>query len=136
MPPVDYRDEVKIESRVWLRRLYWTAGSLALVIGFIGIFLPVLPTAPFLLLASMCYARASVRLYNWLMNHQWFGPPLRDWKRTKALPLRVKILAISMIALSAGASVIFLIPLVPVKIFVTVCCSAVAFYLAFVIPTR
>lgn len=134
--PIDYGSEVKLEERTWLRRIYWTAGTLALVVGIVGIFLPVLPTVPFILLASVCYARASRRLYNWLMNHRWFGPPLRDWKRTKTLPSKVKVMAISMIAISASVSVFFLIPLMPVKIFVAVCCTAVSLYLAFVIPTR
>ena len=133
---IDYRDEVSLEARPWLRRVYWLAGSVSLVVGIIGIFLPVLPTVPFLLLASICYARASVRLYNWLMNHRWFGPPLRDWKRTKSLPVKVKVFAISMIALSGGYSVVFLIPLLAMKVFVSVCCTAVAFYLALGIPTR
>jgi len=134
--PVDYGSEVTLEKRPWLRRFYWLAGTLALVLGILGVFLPVLPTVPFILLASVCYARASNKLYNWLMNHRWFGPPLRDWKRTKALPSKVKVAAISMIALSAGISIGFLIPLLPVKIFVAVCCTSVAYYLAFVIPTR
>jgi uncharacterized membrane protein YbaN (DUF454 family) len=72
----------------------WTliiSGSTALGLGVLGIFLPLLPTTVFLLIAAACYARSSDRLYTWLMNHKWFGPYIRNWREHKAMPLKSKI---------------------------------------------
>ena len=110
-------------------------GHSALTLGVIGIFLPVLPTVPFVLLASICYANASVRFYNWIMNHRFFGPPLREWRATRSLPLRVKLFAVSMIVLSAGFSIVFLIENRWVDVGVAAVCSGVIVYLLR-IPTR
>jgi uncharacterized membrane protein YbaN (DUF454 family) len=92
----------------------------SLIVGMIGAFLPVLPTTPFVLLSACCYARSSVRFYNWLMNHRVFGPPLRKWKESGAIARRHKILAITMITLSVGSSIIFFIPILAVRIFLGV----------------
>lgn len=131
----DYSHHVRLAQRRWVRGLLIFLGSSALVLGVVGIFVPVLPTVPFILLASICYARASVRFYNWLMNHRYFGPPLLEWQRTKALPVHVKVFAITLIILSAGFSIIFLIRPTWVKVVVGSVCSGVIVYLLR-IPTR
>jgi uncharacterized membrane protein YbaN (DUF454 family) len=71
-------------------------GSFALILGIIGIFLPLLPTTPFLLLASACYARGSPRLHLWLRSHPSFGRYLRDFEDGRGIPLRGKVLALLM----------------------------------------
>ena len=71
-------------------------GSLALVLAVLGIFVPLLPTTPFLLLASACYARGSPRLHQWLRNHPSFGKYLRDFEDGRGIPLRGKVLALVM----------------------------------------
>lgn len=60
-------------------------GTLALVLGIIGIFLPILPTTPFLLLASFFYVRSSKKLNHWLLNHKYFGAYLTDYIEYKAI---------------------------------------------------
>lgn len=73
-------------------KLIWlTLGLFFTGLGFVGAFLPVLPTVPFLLLATACFARSSRRLEAWLLNHRSFGPLLRDWREKGAIPLRGKI---------------------------------------------
>ncbi|MGI9409707.1 MAG: YbaN family protein [Hyphomicrobiaceae bacterium] len=62
------------------RTLWKLAGTASLVIGVIGIVVPLLPTTPFLLLAAFCYQRGSERLHDWLVNHPRFGPAIRDWR--------------------------------------------------------
>ena len=62
-----------------------------MALGIAGIFLPLLPTTPFLLLAAACYVRSSPRLYRWLMNHRWTGEYIRDYREKRGLPLRTKI---------------------------------------------
>lgn len=71
-------------------------GSFALVLAVLGIFLPLLPTTPFLLLASACYARGSPRLHQWLRHHPSFGKYLRDFEDGRGIPLRGKVLALLM----------------------------------------
>jgi uncharacterized membrane protein YbaN (DUF454 family) len=112
----DYSKEVKPHKRFILRHILILIGTISLILGFIGIFLPVLPTTPFILLSAICYSRASTRFYNWLMNSRIFGPTLRRWKETGCISLRVKISAISLIVITMGISIIFWIPLLAVKI--------------------
>jgi uncharacterized membrane protein YbaN (DUF454 family) len=70
------------------------AGTLSLATGVIGIFLPLLPTTPFILLAAACYARSSKRLEAWLLDHRRLGPPIRDFRAGRGISLRVKIIAL------------------------------------------
>ena len=64
-------------------------------LGFVGIFLPVLPTVPFLIVAVACFARSSPRMERWLLDHQAFGPMLRDWREKGAIPLFGKLMALA-----------------------------------------
>ena len=72
-------------------------GSVALALGIAGIFLPVLPTTPFLLLAAALYVRSSQRLYEWLMSHKHLGPYIKNFRENKAIPLRVKIVSVTLV---------------------------------------
>ena len=81
-------------------------GSSALAIGIVGILLPVLPTTPFLLLASFCYIRSSKRLYNWLINHKIFGSYIYNYLTYRAVKRSVKIGALLFLWLSLLTSII------------------------------
>lgn len=72
------------------------AGALALLLGVVGLFLPLLPTTPFLLLASACFARGSTRLHRWLVHHRVFGVYLRNVEAGNGIPLKAKIVALAM----------------------------------------
>lgn len=72
-------------------------GSLSLALGILGIFLPVLPTTPFLLLTAALYVRSSARLYDWLMSHRHLGPYIKNFRENKAIPLRVKVVSVSLV---------------------------------------
>lgn len=72
-------------------------GTISFVLGVVGIFLPVLPTTPFLLLTAALYARSSEKLYVWLMNHKIFGEYIRNFREEKAIPLKGKIMSIGML---------------------------------------
>ncbi len=72
-------------------------GTLSLILGVIGIFLPVLPTTPFLLLAATLYLRSSKPLYDALLNHPYLGPYIRNFLEYRAIPLRVKVISVSTV---------------------------------------
>lgn len=82
-----------------MRVLWAIFGALALMLGIIGIALPLLPTVPFLLLAAFCFARSSVRLHSWLVDHPRLGPPIADWRNRGAIGRSAKKAAtISIVA--------------------------------------
>ena len=83
-----------------VRLLLWLLGAISLALGLIGLFLPVLPTTPFVLLAAACWARASPRLHHWLRTHPRFGAQVRAWDEHGAIPRRGKWLSLVMMALS------------------------------------
>ncbi|MEK1906315.1 MAG: YbaN family protein [Pseudomonas sp.] len=79
-------------------------GWLSVVLGVIGIFVPVLPTTPFLLLAAACFARSSKRFYRWLVEHPRLGPWIRDYLDGNGIPLKGKVYAISLMWTSIALS--------------------------------
>ena len=127
---IDYSHEVKPLANPLLRLTLIGFSFIFLSLGVIGIFLPVLPTTPFVLLAAICYARSSVKFYNWLMNHRWFGPHLRQWVETRSLTLRTKVVALSMLCLTLVPSIIWLVPIRAVQIALAVIGLSVALYIA------
>jgi len=91
----------------WVRILLILAGTLFVGLGILGIFVPVLPTTPFLLLAAACYARSSQRFYGWLLNNKWFGNYIRSYLERKGVPLKIKALTITLLWITIGLSVAF-----------------------------
>ncbi len=77
-------------------------GLLSLVLGVVGIFLPLLPTTPLLLLSAWCFIRSSTKLYDWLLNHPYLGKYIRNFREHRAIPLRVKVLSVAMVWLTIG----------------------------------
>lgn len=73
------------------QKLFIVAGSLFLAFGVVGIFVPVLPTTPFLLLSAWFWLRSSRRLYDWLLSHKYLGKYIRDYMQERKIPLRVKV---------------------------------------------
>jgi hypothetical protein len=92
-----------------LRAILIISGTIFLGLGLIGIFIPILPTTPFLLLTAACYARSSQRFYNWLMNNKWFGNYIKNYREGKGIPLKFKILTISLLWLTILTSIYFVI---------------------------
>lgn len=92
-----------------IRYTYISLGILSCALGVIGIFVPLLPTTPFLLLSAALLFRSSPRLYNRLLNHPQLGPYIRNFREHKALPLRVKIISVSLVWITILHAVIFLL---------------------------
>lgn len=83
---------------------------IALGLGVVGVFLPLVPTVPFLLLAAWCFSRSSPRLHNWLLRHPVFGPSIRDWRDSGAISRRGKRMASISIAAVFGLSIVLQLP--------------------------
>ena len=83
-----------------MKFLYLILGTLSLVLGIIGIFLPVLPTTPLLLLTAFCYYRGSERLYSWLMGHPYLGSYIRNFRENRIIPRRVKVYTLLLLWVS------------------------------------
>mgnify|MGYP000846780483 CR=1 FL=1 len=84
-----------------MRWLWWLLAYASLGLGLLGIVVPGLPTAPFVLLAAFAAARGSRRLHGWLLAHRQFGPMIRDWQAGGAVSRRAKRLASVMMGTSA-----------------------------------
>ncbi len=91
------------------RWLLLAGGTLSLGLGVLGIFLPVLPTTPFLLLAAFCYARSSQCLYDRLLGTRHLGPYIRTWHEKKAIPLRLKIWVLTLMTLTIAVTAVFFV---------------------------
>ncbi len=84
-----------------------TIGLLCVGLAVLGIFLPVLPTTPFLLVALACFARSSEKMHTWLLQNKTFGPLIKHWEESKSMPRKAKIYSIMMIIAAGGTSVFF-----------------------------
>jgi uncharacterized membrane protein YbaN (DUF454 family) len=83
-----------------LRPFYLAAGIVLVGVGIVGYVVPVMPGTIWLILAAACFARSSPRFEAWLVNHPRFGPSVVAWRRYGAIPRRIKIIAIAMMAVS------------------------------------
>ena len=108
-PRQDYTHHVRKHPSPTVRTALFIAGSLSVGAGVAGIFLPVLPTTPFLLLAAACYAKASRRFYNALLNNRTFGPTILEWQEHRSIRYRTKVTAIILMALTLATSIIFFV---------------------------
>ena len=93
------------------RTLLIACGTLSVGLGVVGIFFPVLPTTPFLLLAAVCYARSSERFYHWLLTNRWLGEYIRNYREGRGIALKQKVLTITLLWLSIGYAALFVMPL-------------------------
>lgn len=112
-----------------MKTLYIVLGSISLALGILGIFLPLLPTTPFLLLTAALYFKGSPRLYNWLLNHRYFGPYIRNFRENKAIPLRAKIISLALMWGTMLYCIFFLIPLTWIKILLGLIAAGITYYI-------
>ncbi len=108
----------------------WIAGgSLSVALGAIGMFLPVLPTTPFLLLAAVCYARSSPRLHRWLLHNRWFGAYIRNYREGRGMTRSHKTAVLLLLWLTIGSSAVFAIQLWWVRLLLAVIAVGVTFHI-------
>ena len=107
---------MNISNRMWelpnrtAKLVMKIIGTVFLIIGGMGIILPLLPTTPFLLLALACYAKSSERLYHWLLYNKWFGEYIKNWHEGRGIPVKTKILTIAFLFITIGYSTVYVVP--------------------------
>jgi len=124
------------KPRTITKALWLTAGIICLVLGTIGMVLPILPTTPFLLAAAACFCKSSPRMYNWLLNNKYFGEYIKNYKEGKGLPLKTKITALTVLWTTIIISTVFLLNrllppqlLLPMQIIMIAVAAAVSIHI-------
>lgn len=115
--------------------IYITVGTISLILGAIGVFLPLLPTTPFWLLTCWCYIRSSKKMYKWVMSNRYFGKYIRDYVEDKAIPMKTKVTTLSVMWLSIILTSLFLIDIVWIKISLVLISLAVTWHIV-TFPTK
>lgn len=103
------RRAVREHDSAVVRGLLIAGGCACVVLGVVGIFLPLLPTTPFMLLAAACFARSSRRFHDWLLANRTFGPLIHEWERHRSIPRRTKLTAICLMSLTLAVSIVFFV---------------------------
>jgi uncharacterized membrane protein YbaN (DUF454 family) len=106
-----------------------TSGTLFLALGVIGIFIPLLPTTPFLLLAAACYIRGSKKFYDWLIKNRWLGEYIKNYQDGKGVPLKVKIITITVLWLTIIISTILFVSILIIQIFLFIIAIGVTIHI-------
>lgn len=119
----------QIHLREVIRILLISLGFIYVGLGFAGIFLPVLPTTPFLLLSAALFAKSSPRFYKWLLQNKWFGSYIHNYRNGKGIPFKSKVIAISFLWFTIFVSICFFITNNYVRIALIAIAMAVSIYL-------
>ncbi len=119
----------QIHLREVIRILLISLGFICVGLGFAGIFLPVLPTTPFLLLSAALFAKSSPRFYKWLLQNKWFGSYIHNFRNGKGIPVKSKVIAITFLWFTIFVSICFFITNNYVRIALIAIAMAVSIYL-------
>ncbi|ROL55965.1 DUF454 domain-containing protein [Bacteroidetes/Chlorobi group bacterium Naka2016] len=114
------------KTKKWL---FVALGFISLGLAVLGIFLPILPTTPFLLLSAYIFAKSSPKLYNWLLSTKRFGKIIRDYREKKGVALPIKIYAISLLWLTILISVVFVVDIIYLDILLLTIASVVTYHI-------
>ncbi len=114
------------------RRLLVVAGIIFTGIGIIGIVVPILPTTPFLLLATACYMRSSQRLYNWLLNNRLLGIYISSYVQGKGMPLRVKVFTLILLWITIGLSIWFVAQDILIRVILVIVAAGVTTHIVLI----
>lgn len=112
-----------------MKRVYVLLGSLSLALGILGIFLPLLPTTPFLLLTAALWIKGSPRLYQRLLAHKRLGPYIRQFREQRAIPLRAKIVSVSLVWITLGYSAGWLVGNLLLRILLLALATGITVYI-------
>ena len=115
-------------------RLIFLGGFISLILGIIGIAIPILPTTPFLLLASAAFAKSSERFNRWLINNKILGAYIRNYREGKGLPLKIKIITLSLLWITIFVSMLFLMDILWILILLICIAIAVSTHIILIKP--
>lgn len=118
-----------------IRSFYIITGCISLGLGFLGIFVPGMPTTPFLLLAAFLFARGSARMHRWLLNNRFVGSYITEWNKSKGLSRRTKIKSVTLMAIVLLISLLFMTKTIALKIIIIALGLIGIFFMGFIIPT-
>jgi uncharacterized membrane protein YbaN (DUF454 family) len=118
------------------RRLLIIAGTLSTAIGIIGIFVPILPTTPFLLLAAACYLRSSQKFYNWLLNARFIGAYVRNYVQGRGMPLKIKMMTILLLWITITCSIIFAVQALIIRVILLIIAIGVSVHILLIKTTK
>lgn len=124
------------QKNKFVQILFLTLGTIFVAVGIIGIFIPVLPTTPFLLLAAVLYAKSSKKFYMWLLNNRICGKFIKDYKEGKGIPLKIKIMTIILLWTAIGSSIVFAINILWVKILLVLVAIGVTLHIIRIKPIK
>jgi uncharacterized membrane protein YbaN (DUF454 family) len=130
-----YPDNERILRSKFKRILYYILGTMCLVLGAIGIFFPILPTTPFLLLAAACYIRSSQKAYNWLLKNKIFGQYIRNYREGKGMPIKIKLITLTFLWITIVISMV-LIRILWVQILLIIIASGVSIHILLIRPKK
>ncbi|TNF22270.1 MAG: DUF454 domain-containing protein [Deltaproteobacteria bacterium] len=102
-----FGEDARAHHSPLVRALYVAAGTVSLVTGVIGILVPVLPTTPFILVATACYVKASPRLYDKILSNRVVGFPVYTWQVNRTVPRRVRVVAVTVVLLTFSTTIAF-----------------------------
>ena len=117
------------------RRLLIVAGTIATAIGIAGIFVPILPTTPFLLLAAACYLRSSQKFYHRLLNNRFIGAYVRNYLQGKGMPRKIKIITILLLWTTITCSIVFAVQNLIIRVILLVIAVSVSVHIALIKTT-
>ena len=129
----DYQLELK-KNRV-VRALYVLGGTISLVLGVIGIFVPGLPTTPFVLLSAALYAKSSEKLYAWLLENKYLSPRIKNYQRQKGVTLKGKYRIIALMMTMVLISSFLIVKILIIRIIIISAGVTGAIVVRFVVPT-
>jgi len=100
------------------RCLLIAGGTISIALGILGVFLPLLPTTPFLLLAAFLYSRSSERFYRWLIGHRFLGGYIQRYREGRSMTLASKAVTLALLWITIGLSIAFVLPQLWTKLLV------------------
>lgn len=107
----------------------WIIGIITLALGFIGIFIPVFPTTPFLLVALACFVNSSSKMHLFILENKYLGPYVKDYTSGNGIPMRAKWRAVSLIWITIGFSAIFVLDRWSLRLLILSIASGVSIYI-------
>ena len=117
-----------------INSILFVVGLISLILGAIGIVLPVLPTTPFLLLSAACFAKSSKKFYNWLMNNRVFGTIIKNYKEGKGMPIKTKIFTLSTLWITIMITIFFFVKILWLQIILWIIVIAVSTHIILIRP--